>query len=398
MIIKEHVVWAISSIVNNKLRSWLSMLGIIIWVFSIIVMLAIWQGTSSQIIDRFNSLWANLITITPGWESASSARSSWNVQWVGLMTDDFINFVKQIPWVKDISPSVSASKQLIYWTYNSNTPIIWTLPIYSQLKNLTVTSWVFITQDDITNSNLVAVLGNQVAQNAFGNTDPVWKEIRLWNNIFTVVWVLASSSQTDRRIIIPVTTAMSRITGSHYYSSLDVEINDVNQLDFMKTFVEQELDRYLNVTSVSDEPYSIQNLSEIASQIEWVTGTFTIFLAWIAAISLLVWWIWVMNIMLVSVIERTREIGIRKALWAVREDILFQFLTESLIISLLAWFIGIAWSFWVVAIINKFTTAIITSNSVLIAFWSVVFIWIVFWILPASKASKLKPIDALRFE
>ncbi len=400
MIIKEHVLWAIDSITHNKLRSTLSMLWIIIWVFSIIVMLAIWQWTSSQIIDRFNNMGANLISISPWWSNSSNVRNTW--WWSSspstLMTDDLLNFIKEIPWVKNISPSVSTSKQLIYWSYNSNVQIIWVNPIYKELKNLTITNGNFISEEDVNKSTANIILWYEVAQNTFWNEDPIWKEIKLWNKLFIVIWVLGDSSQTNRRAVVPITTAMQKLVWTHYYSALDIEIDNVSELEFMKSFIKQELNRYLNIKSENDEPYTISNLTEIVSQIEQVTGTFTMFLAWIAAISLIVWWIWVMNIMLVSVIERTKEIWIRKALWATGNDILSQFLIESLIISLVAWFLWILLSFGIVAIINKFMTAIITTNSVFIAFCSVVFIWIVFWILPASKASKLKPIDALRFE
>lgn len=399
MIIKENILWALSSIVSNKLRSGLSMLGIIIWVFSIIVMLAIWQWTTTQITDRFNSMGATLVTVSPWGSNQSNVRWQWwGVSSSTLIDDDFLDYVKSINWVKNISPVVNANRQFIYGTYNTNSSILWINPIYQNLKNLTVSDGSFISDEDIKESNKVAVIWYQLAQNAFSNENPIWKEIKLQNTIFTVIWVLADNSQANNRVFIPLSTMMSKVNWTHYYSSVDVEVEDTTKVDFMKSFIEQELLSYLKVSSIDDAPFTVSTLSEILSSVQEVTKTMTMFLWGIAAISLIVWWIWVMNIMLVSVTERTREIGIRKALWARKADILYQFLTEALIISILAWLIWIWLSFGVVFLINNFMKAVISTNSIIVAFWSVVFIWIVFGILPASKASNLKPIDALRFE
>lgn len=394
MIIWEHIKWALSSLVNNKLRSWLSMLGIIIWVFSIIVMLALWEWTTVSVVDRFNSMWANLITISAWW--SSNVRSSWASS--DTIDDDFLDFVSKINWVKSVSPTSTTNKQLIYKTYNTSVSVVWVKPVYQKLKNLTVTNWTFITDENIEKSEKVVVIWYTTATDTFWIEDPIWKEIKLENWIYTVIWTLADNSQTNNRVFIPISTLMWKILGTHYYSSVDVEITDTNKMDEMKTLIDNELITYLKVTDTDNKPYKFSSLSEILSSIQSVTWTMTTFLAWIAAISLIVWWIWVMNIMLVSVTERTKEIWIRKALWAFRSDILTQFLIEAMFISILAWAIWIWLSFIAVTIMNNFTKAVITTNSILLSFISVVAIWIIFWILPASKASKLRPIDALRYE
>lgn len=397
MIFKEHITWALSSIVWNKLRSWLSMLWIIIWVFAIIVMMALWQGTTQSVVERFNSLWANLITVTAGWSNQSNVRSVGNSTKTNILDEELVAYIKQIPWVTDVSPSVSSSRQFIYQTYNTNTSVLGVLPQYQTLKNLTLSQGSFITQEDVDESAKVIVLWNTLATNAFGSQNPIGQEVKLQDGIFTVIGVLADNSQMNNRSIAPITTVMSKILWTHYYSSIDIAVQNVEEIDTMKSVVDQELITYFN-TTVDEKPFTVSSLSEILDSIQSVTQTLTMFLAWIAAISLIVGWIWVMNIMLVSVTERTREIGIRKALWARRIDILYQFLTEALFISIIAWLIWIWLSYVVVWGINKLTTAVITSSSIIIAFSSVVFIGIFFGILPASKASKLKPIDALRYE
>lgn len=397
MLIKEHILSALSALINNKLRSWLSMLGIIIWVFSIIVMMALWEWTKNSVVDRFNSMWANLITISPWSSNSYDVRGGWSSN-KNLIDDEFVSFVKDIQWVKNVSPIISSSRQFIYWTYNTNSSIIWVTPIYLSIKNLSVADWSFVTQDDVDNMSNVAVIWYELAKNAFPSGDWVWKEIKLENSIFTVIWVLSDNSQSNNRVYIPLSTWMSKIVWTHYYWSMDVQVENSDNVDTMKTLIEQELLKYTGKTSSDDAEFTVSSMSEILSTVQEVTWTMTMFLSWIAAISLIVWWIWVMNIMLVSVTERTREIWIRKAIWARKDDILAQFLIEALIISILAWMIWIWLSFWAVKLLNNFMKADITTNSIMISFFSVVIIWIVFGILPASKASKLKPIDALRFE
>lgn len=401
MAFSEYLSSAITALLSNKLRSALSMLGIIIGVFSIITMLAIWEGTSASIVDRFNSMGANLITISPGRLNSSQV---WWVQWwwstKDLIDDNFVNFVANIPWVKRVSPTVTTSKQFIYWTYNTNASIVWVESFYLNIKWIAISNGRFINTNDITQNKKVAVIGNTISTDAFGSgtTDPIGQEIKLENGIYTVIWTLQDNSQANRRVFLPITTVMNKIVGTHYYSSVDVEVDDPTKTDIYQSYINDELLKYTKTTNTDDAPFSISSMSEMLSSITAVTGTMTMFLAGIATISLLVGWIGVMNIMLVSVIERTREIWIRKAIGATKTDILMQFLIEALIISIVAWLIWIALSFSIVNAIKNLLTAVITTKSIFLAFGSVVMIWIIFGILPARKAAGLKPIDALRFE
>lgn len=398
MLLKEHTISAFRSIISNKLRAALSMLWIVIWVSAIIILLALWEGTTATIQSRFSSMWANLITLSAWSASSSRIWGSWWWTPSDLLDDDLLNFIKTIEWVKAVSPTVTSSKQFIFDTYNTNSQVIWTNPVYLEFKNLTVANWNYISNDNNENLDMVAVIWNTIATDAFGTQDPIWKEIKLENKIFTVIWVLSDNSSSNSKVYIPLNTMMWKIAGTHYYGSLDIQVTDAEKSTEMKEFINQELLTYLKIDDEDDATFSLSSMSELLTTIEEMNATMKLFLWWIASISLLVWGIWVMNIMLVSVTERTKEIGIRKALWATRSDILLQFLIESMFISIFAGVIWIWISFATVQLLKSFTSAVITYNSVVLAFGSVVFIWIVFGLLPARKAANLSPIDALRYE
>ncbi len=361
-------------------------------------MLAIWEWTQKDIVDKFNSMWANLVTISQWWGNRTDVRAT-STQSTDILDDSLVEYLKTLDGIEKISPYVSTRQQVVYGTYNTNASIVWITPVYKDLKTLELEIGNFITQEDNDKMTMNAVIWHELYINMFGTwSDPIWKDIDLENTVLTVIWVLKDNSNYNTNIFVPLNTAQLKIIWTHYYNTIDLWIKAWFDITEFKNYVNSELLKYFKITDSENAPFSVRTLSEILASVSQITDIMKMLLAWIAAISLVVWWIWVMNIMLVSVTERTREIWIRKAIWARRKDILQQFLTEAVILSFLAGMIWIWLSFVATSIINNFMTTIITLKSVLVWSLSAISIWIVFWILPASKAAKLRPIDALRYE
>ncbi len=402
MDIKEHIINAKTDLSRNKLRTWLSMLWIIIGVFSVVVMLAIGNWTQKSIVDKIESLWTNLLTISPWW-SSSNIRWWWALWSSAVLDADMVNYIKtNISNINIIAPNINWRKQIIYWSFNTNATINWVTADYLKVKNLEIANWSFINNEDDDNLTKVAVLWQTIATDIFWSwlnaIDPIWKDIKMENIIVTVIWILKDNMTANNSVFIPLSTAQKRVLWNNNYSNISISAINTNIVEQTKTELEISLKAYLGIKDWDTANFTVQSQSDMIETASSITWILTAFLAWIAAISLIVWWIGVMNIMLVSVTERIKEIWIRKAIWAHRKDILIQFLSESILLSLIWWIIGIILSFIVVFIINKFLTAVISLTSVLMAFISAVSIWIIFGILPANNASKLKPIDALRYE
>jgi len=396
-VILENILNSLDSIRSNKLRSSLSMLWIIIWVSSVIILTAIWNWSTQTIVNKIQELWTNILTISPWWwfwwsREKATARDILNSNIVSSIEDN----ISGLDWVL---PIISTNWQLVAWANDMSATVYWIEPDYFGVKNVKIVYGLNITKENIDNLDKVAVIWQDALTWLFSWENPIWKTLKMWNNVFQVIWVIEENSALDWAIFIPLSTASIRITWQKYYSQIIVSVTNTDAVDAKQVEINTLLIKELKVTDTSSLPYRIMNQSQMLENISSITQTLTLLLSWIAWISLLVWWIWIMNIMLVSVTERTKEIWIRKAIWWWKWDILLQFLTEASSLSIIWWIIGILFSYFIVYLLNSFSiTAIISTNSIIISFLFSLVIWLIFWILPAYKAANLRPIDALRFE
>lgn len=391
----ENFTNSLESIRANKLRSTLSMLGIIIWVSSVIILTAIWAWSQKSIVDKVEEMGTNILTLSLNrmwWVNSRSVASD-------ILDQNLVNEIKKISWIKAIAPVISTNGQLIYWSSNTSASILWINSEYFTAKNINISYGMWFTQIHQDNLDKVAIIWQTILTDLFSWVEPIGKNIKVGNSVFEVIWVIEENSTLDSSIFIPISTAWIRIVWQKYFSEVIIAVENSDTISQTQEEINNKLIEFLNIENTSSLPYRIRNQAEMLSNLSSITETLTMLLSGIAWISLLVGGIWVMNIMLVSVIERTKEIWIRKAIWAGKNDILVQFLIEAVTLSILWWIIGIAFSFWVVQLLNYFSiAAIVTQWSLLLSFSFSFLIWVVFGLLPAYKASKLRPIEALRFE
>jgi putative ABC transport system permease protein len=409
MNILENIRNALGAIGSNKMRSALTMLGIIIGVASVVLMIAIGEGAQRGVTARIQSLGTNLLTISPGGPNQT------NVRFGGgggggasstLKSTDVAAIRDHVQGLSGIEPELRNRSQVIYGSQNTNTSIIGTVPDYITVRNAPVAYGSFVTDQNVANMDKVAVLGQAVLTSLFqGSTDVLGQDIRIGNGIFTVIGVLQSKGQqgqtnADDMVIIPLSTMQQRVTGQDALSSISLSVSDATQMSRIQQLVTAVLLNEHRITDPKNQDFSVLNQADAVQTLDQVTGIFTLLLGGIAAISLLVGGIGVMNIMLVSVTERTREIGVRKAIGARKRDIMLQFLIESTVLSVLGGAIGILLSVLGSWIVKSFFSldASIALSSVLLAFLFSVAVGIFFGMLPAYTAAKLRPIEALRYE
>jgi putative ABC transport system permease protein len=389
----------------NKLRAWLSSLGIIIWVFSVVVLLAVGQGATANIVNQVSALGTNLLTVRPGSANSGDVRrqAGGNQR---IFTLEHVDDIMSIEHVQAVSPLMSSQKQVVYGPKNTNVSIYGVLPAYSAVNNTSVTAGTFILENAETSRDKVAVLWPTVVTNLFGSEDPIGKTIRIDKVLFTVIGVTKTKwtsgfNNPDNVIYMPLSTAQISLFGSPYLATISVQVDDAENMDTTKQAINTRLLEIFKISDPAKATFTVQSQAETLDTLSTITNTLKIFLWGIAAISLIVWGIGVMNILLVTVSERTKEIGIRKAIGAKSRDIIEQFLAESVLLTVIWGLIGIGLSFAIVKVITLVTTAItpvITSQQILLALSFSIGTGLFFGIFPAYKAAKMKPIDALRSE
>ncbi|MDR3581730.1 MAG: ABC transporter permease [Candidatus Pacebacteria bacterium] len=404
-----------NAVTVNKVRSGLTMLGIVIGIASVIALVAVGQGSQSSIQSSVESLGANLIMVTPGVQRTfgSNVRGAAGTSET-LTPDDAAAIGSSVDNVAAVAQEVSGRYQVIYKSNNSNTSVMGTNAAYEEVRNVSMDTGSFVTDTDVANSNRIAVIGPTVLQNLFAPSSDAsaTPEMAIGNTIkikgiqFTVVGVTASKgtsgfSNQDDVIYVPLSVAQHYLLGStKYLTEVDVEASIQDSMTQVQEDITNLLLERHNITDTTKQDFTVTNQASIVSTASSVTDTFTTLLAAIAAISLVVGGIGIMNMMLTTVTERTREIGLRKAIGAKKRDITLQFLAESVMLTFTGGFIGIVVG-WLAALAISFFAGIATSISIpyiLLAFFVSAAIGIMFGYYPARRAAGLNPIEALRYE
>ncbi|MCX5750723.1 MAG: ABC transporter permease [Candidatus Saganbacteria bacterium] len=390
------------SIFTNKLRSFLSILGVVIGVAAVIAMLAIGTGAQKQIEKTFASLGSNVLMV----------RSSSRAHGISLGADSATRFnftdleaLKKIEGVKAVVPYVNGRAQSVYQNKNWNTTVYGTSPDYQNVRDSVPNSGRFFSESDMNTKAKVAVLGTAVVKELFGGEDPLGKWVKINRINFKVIGVLPEKGMSgfrnaDDQIIIPLTTGMYRLLGEDYIGSFDIQAQSADDLTQIQDAVAPLILKLHRLPASQLENIEVRNMADIQKAAGDMINTFSLLLGAIAVVSLLVGGIGIMNIMLVMVMERTHEIGLRKALGAENSDILTQFLMESVLICLFGGVIGIFLGWLIAALMATFAgwNAYVSMGSIILAFTFSVVVGVVFGIWPAKQASRLQPIEALRYE
>ncbi len=395
------------ALMSNKARSGLTILGIIIGVGSVIAMIAIGQGSQSTIESSIQSLGSNLITVSPGAQRNVGAGANQGRGSAQTLTLDDANAIRdELEFVKDISPELSGRYQITAKGTNTNTSVIGASPSYLNVRNVELENGDFISEQNLISLSKVAVLGPTTAIDLFGeDAEPIGQSVRINRIDFKVIGVTKTKggsgfTNQDDMIFIPISTAQKFLAGSERVSSISIQAVDEKSMSFLQEEVANLLLVRHNISDPLMADFTVMNQTDIVSAASAVTNTFTMLLGSVAAISLLVGGIGIMNMMLTNVTERTREIGLRKSVGATRGDINIQFLTEAIILTFVGGILGVFIGWLVSFAMSQFAgvATAVSLSSVFLAFGVSALIGIVFGYYPAKKASQLSPIEALRYE
>jgi putative ABC transport system permease protein len=391
----------------NRMRTFLTMLGMVIGVGAVILMLAIGQGAQFQVEQSIASMGSNLFIVQSG--SATSGGIRMGAGAARTLTLNDAQAIEELSGVTAVAPVSPGTAQMVYGSNNWSTAVTGTTPSFLDVREWKMATGYPFTTTDVRSATRVALIGQTVATNLFGDEDPVGKTMRIKQSPFTVMGVLEAKGQSldgrdqDDTVVVPVTTAQRKLFGSQFQGTVRFMLVKAASQEAMNT-VERDMNLLLrqrhHIQEGAENDFSIRNMTAMANAAAETAKVMSMMLGAIASISLLVGGIGIMNIMLVSVTERTREIGIRMAIGARQYDILMQFLLEAVMISIVGCLIGVALGVGGAVLVNVLadTAVVITGQSVLMAFLVAAGIGIFFGFYPANKAAKLKPIDALRYQ
>lgn len=405
MKIKKILKAAIKSILKSRMRSLLTALGIIIGVAAVVVMVAIGDGAQKQVEEQIAALGTNMLVIFPGSSNAGGInRGAGSVN--RFTMDDANKIQADATLIQAVSPVVRTGSQVIGGVGNWSTQILGVATNYLQIRDWPLSSGSFFTDRDVLSRAKVAVIGQTIALQLFPNQDPVGQQIRIRNSPFKIIGVLSAKGQSamgsdnDDIILAPSTTVLDRLLGGRYITFIQASAVSIDQIDQAQAELTAIMREAHHLKPGDDNDFTVRSQADITAAATATSQVLTILLGSVAGVSLIVGGIGIMNIMLVSVTERTREIGIRLSIGARTSDILVQFLIESVVLSLSGGLIGILLSFGITFIMNTYTgqAAYIRPEIVFIAVVFAGVIGIFFGFYPARKAANLNPIDALRYE
>ena len=401
---------AVRALRVNKLRSALTMLGIVIGVGAVITMVAVGAGAQARVAEQIQSLGANVIVIWPGTVNQGGVRLGAGAQ-ATLSEDDAWAIQWEVPLVEVVAPYVRGNTQVVYSNLNWWTGILGVTPEYLPARDWDVIVGRGLTQEEVDGASKVAMVGQTVARNLFGDEDPLGQVIRIKKVPFTIIGIMDRKGQTtwgqdqDDQILIPLTTAKTKILGGNQakgraVGAITIKVRDASLMKDAELEIRELLRQRHRLQPHQEDDFGLRNLAEVLQSQEAASRVLTILLAAIASVSLLVGGIGIMNIMLVSVTERTREIGLRMAVGARGKDILAQFLVEAVTLSLIGGVIGVGAGLLgshAIAYFAEWRT-LLQFDSILLAFGFSAAVGIFFGFYPARKAAGLNPIDALRYE